>query len=114
MLSEVVKHRFNGGISFEGDRDSGTEVYQRFLSNFRARYGQSEPEFSVLSQYDTVMFVAEALRAGMQSAVEIKQFITTKRDFRGILGATSFDPKGDAVHVAIPMRYKDGVCHEVE
>jgi branched-chain amino acid transport system substrate-binding protein len=113
-LREVVKDRFNEGISFEGDRDSEAEIYQRFLSKFRARYSQSEPEFSALSQYDTVMFVAEALRAGMQTAVEIQRFITTKREFKGLLGATTFDSKGDAVHAAIPMRYKDGVCREVE
>lgn len=113
-LADVVKGRYNGHITFEGARDSRQAAYGEFLTKFRTRYGQSEPEFSALSQYDTVMMVAESLKAGARSADEIKAFITNRNGFKGLLGVTRFDAKGSAVHPAIPMRYQDGVCTEVD
>ena len=113
-LAETVKDRFNGNISFEGARDSRLQLYRQFLSSFRKRYGQMEPEFSALSQYDTVMILAESLRAGMRTAADIKNFIVSSEGFKGLLGMTKFDTKGDAIHPGIPMQYQDGVCQELE
>ena len=60
------------------------------------------------------MIIAESLRAGMRTSAEIKKFITSSEGFKGLLGLTKFDTKGDAVHPGIPMRYQDGVCRELE
>ena len=44
----------------------------------------------------------------------LRKFIISSEGFKGLLGVTKFDAKGDAIHPGIPMYYQDGVCRELE
>jgi len=73
-----------------------------FVARYEARYGEIG-SFSIYG-YDATMLLIEAIRrAGKKDRVAVLGEVRNTKDFRGILGVTNFDEKGDALDQSIAI-----------
>ncbi len=73
------------------DATGGTEGIKKFITDYKAEYG-NDPEnaFAALG-YDTVYLLADAVkRAGGTDSAAVKAAIESTKDFKGITGAITF------------------------
>jgi ABC-type branched-subunit amino acid transport system substrate-binding protein len=93
---------------------SRNERSQRKLRRLERFYHEERPgapiDMNSISTFDTVLILAEALRAGATTSEEIKKFILEKRDFQGIAGTLTFDANGDAKWKSIVQLVSGGKC----
>jgi branched-chain amino acid transport system substrate-binding protein len=75
------------------DPTGGTDGIKKFITDYKAEYG-NDPEnaFAALG-YDTVYLLADAVkRAGSTDSAAVKTAIEGTKDFQGITGAITFSP----------------------
>ena len=73
------------------DATGGTEGIKKFITDYKAEYG-NDPEnaFAALG-YDTVYLLVDAIkRAGSTDSAAVKSAIEATKDFKGITGAITF------------------------
>jgi branched-chain amino acid transport system substrate-binding protein len=73
------------------DATGGTDAIKKFMTDYKAEYG-NDPEnaFAALG-YDTVYLLADAIkRAGSTDSAAVKSAIEGTKDFKGITGAITF------------------------
>jgi branched-chain amino acid transport system substrate-binding protein len=73
------------------DATGGTDGIKKFITDYKAEYG-NDPEnaFAALG-YDTVYLLADAIkRAGSTDSAAVKSAIESTKDFKGITGAITF------------------------
>ncbi len=75
------------------DATAGTDGIKKFMTAYKAEYG-NDPEnaFAALG-YDTIYLLADAVkRAGGTDSAAVKTAIEATKDFQGITGAITFSP----------------------
>ena len=78
-----------------------------FVEVFRAKYGLS-PDLYSAHGYDTVMVLAEALKAGGPSPTDFWKSVRGLRDFVGVTGTIQFDERGDVQKFPRVYMVEDG------
>lgn len=97
VLNDLAPY-YQNQYSIEGYRPENLDGFKSFIKLYEEKYQSKYPEFNALTWYDSIHFLAEALNAGNKSAPAIKEYITNKSKFEGILGTTIYNKIGDSVH----------------
>ena len=80
------------------DLESKEPAVEKFITAFRAKYNNEDPDIFAAHGYDAVKLMAEAIReAGSMHPRSIRQGLSGIENFDGAAGRTSFDSKGDVV-----------------
>lgn len=85
------------------------KVAEAFITKYKQKHGQVPDALAALS-YDAAMIVLLALdKAKKPTSEEIRQVLTTLKNFHGVTGTISFDQNGDAIKSAVVLKVeKDG------
>ncbi len=110
---ENLSPYYQNGITVGGYRPRDRKQYFDFVDVYKKRYGTDFPEFSALTWYDTLHYIAEAINAGHKSAEDIKSYIVSKSKFEGVLGESNFSSIGDSVLKAEPYIIKGEKCNQL-
>ncbi|WP_051331166.1 ABC transporter substrate-binding protein [Aneurinibacillus terranovensis] len=89
-----------------GDKDP---KIQKFVSDFKAKYGGKTPDgFNALG-YDSVYFLADAIkRAGGLDPVKVKDALAQTKDLSLVSGTFSLDKNHDPIKSATVLKYENG------
>jgi len=104
-----------GGKSIEGayfsnhySPEDQSPVVQKFLSEFRAKYGVV-PDSMAAMGYDAAKVLANAMtRAPELSNTAIRDAIATTKDYPGVTGVITLNEKRDAVKSAVVLKVAAG------
>ena len=92
------------------DATGGTDGIKKFMTDYKAEYG-NDPEnaFAALG-YDTVYLMVDAIkRAGSTDSAAVKTAIESTKDFPGITGAITFSPDSHVPQKGVTViAVKDG------
>jgi branched-chain amino acid transport system substrate-binding protein len=92
------------------DATGGTDGIKKFITDYKAEYG-NDPEnaFAALG-YDTVNLLVDAIkRAGGTDSAAVKTAIEATKDFKGITGAITFSPDSHVPQKGVTViAVKDG------
>jgi branched-chain amino acid transport system substrate-binding protein len=113
-ILSTVGDAYNGNVTIEGQVDFTSPLYQTFLTRYEAMFKSRHPEFNSLTSYDSLMILADALRAGATTPQAIKDYIVSKKQFIGVLGTTTFNSQGDAIRGGMVQIIKDRNCIAVD
>jgi branched-chain amino acid transport system substrate-binding protein len=106
-----------GGASVEGmlvstffDYSKTDEDVQKFVTAYKAKNADANPDWFAASAYDVIMLVAQAaLKAGSNDRAAINEAIGAMDAFEGITGRIEFDENGDVVKPLNIVMVKDGL-----
>ena len=112
MTSDLLDH---GGQSIEGaclvnfiNVDNEKQTYLDFVDKYVQVFG-SQPSFSSVFSYESVMVLAEAIRASNTTDPEqLIDYILTKKDFEGLQNPISFTSTGDIIRDSYVYTVQDG------
>jgi branched-chain amino acid transport system substrate-binding protein len=107
-----------GGQDVEGavgnalfNPDNLSPSLKAFFDKYLERF-KSENVTGVVPQnvaaYDATRMIIDAVKKGGASREAVKNYLTTLKDFEGVLGKLSFDANGDMVIPMVYMTIKDG------
>ena len=110
-----------GGEALEGSYfsnhysvDDPSPAIQKFVSDYRARYGQTPDALAGLG-YDAAQILFDAIqRAGSTDPVAIRDALAQTKDFAGVTGVTTLDENRNAVKPAVVLQISDGKLAYVE
>lgn len=89
----------------EPDLQTSSALLQRYRATFHRE--PSLPWF-LTTAYDSVMMLAQAMRAGHLNGNSIKTYLSTLRGFKGVTQEFSFTPGGSAPQLAVMYRVVGG------
>jgi branched-chain amino acid transport system substrate-binding protein len=88
---------------------------QKFVADYKARYGGATPDSNASLGYDSVLVLADAIRrAGTTEHVALREAIATTKDFDAVTGRITIDANRDASKNAVIIQVKDGRFQFVE
>ncbi|HXD34750.1 MAG TPA: ABC transporter substrate-binding protein [Pyrinomonadaceae bacterium] len=104
-----------GGSSLNGDFisnhysvDDPSPAIQKFVSEYKARFGLAPDALAALS-YDAMKVLGEAIkRAGTTSGPELRDAIARTENFKGVTGSITLDQNRNAVKPAVVLKLQDG------
>lgn len=109
-----------GGVTVEGmeaitpfDMNKDSESLQQFISAYRTQNGQP-PLFSAVSGYETMMFLAQALRETRGRVRGLEDAMIAQRGFLGLASPIILDEFGDAIRPLIIQKVVDGEFITIE
>ena len=110
-----------GGEALEGSYfsnhysvDDPSPAIQKFVSDYRARYGQTPDALAGLG-YDAAQILFDAIRrAGSTDPTAIRDALAETKDFAGVTGVTTLDENRNAVKPAVVLQISDGKLAYVE
>jgi branched-chain amino acid transport system substrate-binding protein len=111
-----------GGTAVEGvffsahfSKDSTVPEVLQFLSHFRGRWENEDPDGIAANGYDAVKLLVAALqRAGTTDGPALRDAIAATRDFPGVTGKISIDPQRNAAKPAVILTVGNGRFKYVE
>lgn len=109
-LWELGGDSLNGSyISNHYSADDPSENIQKFVHDYRLRYGNITPDAHAALAYDAVRFLAEAIRrAGTTEGPKLRTALAETKNFKGITGIISMDRERNAVKPAVILELRDG------
>ena len=110
-----------GGEALEGSYfsnhysvDDPSPAIQKFVSDYRARYGQTPDALAGLG-YDAAQILFDAIRrAGSTDPTAIRDALATTSNFAGVTGVTTIDENRNAVKPAVVLQIDGGKLTYVE
>lgn len=89
--------------------DDPSETIQNFVRSYRLRYGNLTPDAHAALGYDTMKFLAEAMRrAGTTDRTKLRDALAETKNFVGVTGVISMDASRNAVKPAVILKLQDG------
>ncbi len=89
-----------------GDTD---EKIQNFLKAYKDKYNGKSPDAFAALGYDTIFFLADAIkRAGSTDSEKIQKALTETKDLELVSGVMSLDKKHNPIKAASILSYVDG------
>jgi len=109
-LWDLVGDALNGSyISNHYSADDPSENIQRFVHDYRRRYGNVTPDAHAALAYDALRFLAEAIqRAGTTDGPKLRESLADTKNFFGVTGIISMDAARNAVKPAVILKLQDG------
>lgn len=96
-------------ISNHYSADDPSENIQKFVRDYRLRYGNITPDAHAALAYDALRFLAEAIqRAGGTEGPKLRDAIAQTKNFAGVTGIISMDRERTAVKPAVILKLQDG------
>ncbi len=90
------------------DLDSDDEAMRRFITAFRARYGEPPTRFAALG-YDTLRLLSDAMVLGGTAHPDtVRASLRQLKDYQGASGRINFDENGDVVQYPRLFIIRDG------
>ena len=95
-------------ISNHYSADDPSERIQKFVHNYRQRYGNLTPDAHAALAYDAIRFLAEAIqRAGTTEGPKLRDALAETKNFAGVTGVISMDRDRNAVKPAVVLKLED-------
>lgn len=109
-LWELGGDALNGSyISNHYSADDPSENIQKFVHDYRQRYGNVTPDAHAALAYDALRFLAEAIqRAGTTEGPKLRDALAQTKNFAGVTGIISMDAGRNAVKPAVILELRDG------
>jgi branched-chain amino acid transport system substrate-binding protein len=96
-------------ISNHYSADDPSENIQKFVHNYRQRYGNLTPDAHAALAYDAMRFLADAIqRTGTTEGPKVRDALAETKNFPGITGIISMDRDRNAVKPAVVLKLQDG------
>jgi branched-chain amino acid transport system substrate-binding protein len=103
-----------GGDALNGDYisnhysvDDPSPAIQKFVADYRARYGNVPDALAALG-YDSMKVLADSIkRAGTTAGPQLKDAIAATKNFAGVTGVISLDAERNAVKPAVVLKLQD-------
>jgi branched-chain amino acid transport system substrate-binding protein len=96
-------------ISNHYSADDPSEIIQKFVHEYRQRYGNLTPDAHAALAYDALRFLAEAIqRAGTTEGPKLRDALAETKNFAGVTGIISMDRDRNAVKPAVILKLEDG------
>ncbi len=103
-----------GGDALNGDYisnhysvDDPSPAIQKFVADYRARYGNVPDALAALG-YDAMKVLADAIkRSGTTEGPQLKDAIAATKNFAGVTGTISLDQERNAVKPAVVLKLQD-------
>lgn len=108
-LWDIGGDALNGSyISNHYSADDPSEQIQKFVHDYRQRYGNLIPDAHAALAYDALKFLAEAIqRAGTTAGPKLRNALADTKDFAGVTGMISMDRDRNAVKSAVILKLAD-------
>lgn len=111
-----------GGKAVEGvyitnhySADDARPVVQKFIADYKTKYGGKTPDAMAVLGYDAMKMMADAIRrAGSTEGPKIRDALAATRDFPGVSGSISIDADRNARKAIVIVQIRDGQYHFVE
>jgi len=88
--------------------DDPNPVVQKFVTDYKAKYGQIPDALAALA-YDAARILAAAIeKAGSTDGAKIRDQIAATKDFDGVTGIISINPERNAVKSAVIVKVENG------
>jgi branched-chain amino acid transport system substrate-binding protein len=109
-LWELGGDALNGSyISNHYSADDPSEAIQKFVHNYRQRYGNLTPDAHAALAYDALSFLAEAItKTGTTEGPKLRDALAETKNFAGVTGIISMDRERNAVKPAVVLKLQDG------
>lgn len=109
-LWELGRDALNGCyITNHYSVDTPSQTIQKFVDNYRQRYGNQTPDAHAALAYDALKFLVEAIRkAGTGDGPKLRDALASTRNFVGVTGIISMDKDRNAVKPAVILKLEDG------
>jgi branched-chain amino acid transport system substrate-binding protein len=109
-LWEDARDTVNGSyISNHYSVDDPSETIQNFVRMYRLRYQNLTPDAHAALGYDTLNFLADAMRrAGATEGPKLRDALASTKNFAGVTGIISMDANRNAVKPAVILKLQDG------
>jgi branched-chain amino acid transport system substrate-binding protein len=109
-LWELGGDALNGSyISNHYSADDPSENIQKFVRDYRQRYGNVTPDAHAALAYDALRFLAEAIqKAGTTEGPKLRDALAQTKNFVGVTGVISMDSQRNAVKPAVVLELRDG------
>ena len=92
----------NSYISNHFSGDDPSPIVQKFVSDYKARYGGKEPDSIAALAYDATKVLADAItRAGTTENVKLRDAIAQTKNFAGVTGSLTMNDKRNVDKTAI-------------
>jgi branched-chain amino acid transport system substrate-binding protein len=99
----------NSYISNHYSAEDPADKIQKFVHDYRQRYGNLTPDAHAALAYDALRFLAAAIeRAGTTEGPKLRQALAETKDFAGVTGIISMDRDRNAVKPAVILKLQDG------
>lgn len=111
-----------GGKAVEGvyitnhySADDQRPVVQKFIADYKKKYGGKTPDAMAVLGYDAMHMMADAIRrAGSTDGAKIRDALAATRDFPGVSGSISIDADRNARKPIVIVQIRDGKYQFVE
>ena len=89
--------------------DDPSENIQKFVHNYRQRFGNLTPDAHAALAFDALRFLADAIqRAGTTEGQKLRNALAETKNFPGVTGIISMDQYRNAVKSAVILKLEDG------
>ena len=89
--------------------DDPSENIQKFVHDYRQRFGNLTPDAHAALAYDALRFLAEAIqKAGTIEGQKLRDALAATKNFPGVTGIISMDQDRNAVKPAVILKLEDG------
>ena len=106
MIGDAAENMIYPQPSF--DLDSDDDAMRRFITAFRARYGEPPSRFAALG-YDTLRLLYDAMVLGGTAHPDtVRTSLRQLKDYQGASGRINFDENGDVVQYPRLFIIRDG------
>ena len=109
-LWQLAGDALNGSyISTHYSVDDPSPVIQKFVHEYKQRYGNLLPDAHAALAYDGTRMLAQAIeRAGSTEGNKVRTALAQTKDFPGVTGVISMDANRNAVKPAVILELEDG------
>ncbi|MFN2491969.1 MAG: ABC transporter substrate-binding protein [Pyrinomonadaceae bacterium] len=108
-LWELAGDAVNGSyISNHYSADDPSENIQKFVHDYKQRYGNLTPDAHAALAYDALRFLAEAIKKSGTRGSELRNALAQTQNFVGVTGIISMDHQRNAVKPAVILKLLDG------
>jgi len=95
-------------ISNHYSADDPSENIQKFVHDYRQRFGNLTPDAHAALAYDALRFLGEAIRkAGTIEGQKLREALAATKNFAGVTGIISMDAERNAVKPAVILKLED-------
>jgi branched-chain amino acid transport system substrate-binding protein len=88
--------------------DDPSPAIQKFVHEYKQRYGNLAPDAHAALAYDAMRVLADAIsRAGTSDSKQLRDALAQTKDFSGVTGVISIDANRNAVKPAVVLKLQD-------